>query len=95
MQALRTAQKNIKLARDEVEEMLGHLDIARQVTTLFKNTYLYEILVMLSRAESALYRRAFHFITAPWHNMQSVSLIDLSCAKRGHHFGLHCFLEWR
>ncbi|KAK9901547.1 hypothetical protein WJX75_001553 [Coccomyxa subellipsoidea] len=30
-QALRTAQKNIKLARDEVEEMLGHLDTARQV----------------------------------------------------------------
>ncbi|BDA42170.1 Exocyst complex component EXO70A1 [Coccomyxa sp. Obi] len=30
-QALRTAQKNIKLAREEVEEMLGHLDTARQV----------------------------------------------------------------
>lgn len=31
-QALRTAQKNIKLAREEVEEMLGHLDTARQVS---------------------------------------------------------------
>lgn len=33
MQALRTAQKNIKAARDQVEEMLGHLDTARQVST--------------------------------------------------------------
>ncbi len=33
-QALRTAQKNIKLAREEVEEMLGHLDTARQVINI-------------------------------------------------------------
>ena len=31
-QSLRTAQANIKRARDEVEEMLGHLDTARQVS---------------------------------------------------------------
>ena len=31
-QSLRTAQVNIKSARDEVEEMLGHLDTARQVS---------------------------------------------------------------
>ena len=31
-QSLRTAQANIKHARDEVEEMLGHLDTARQVS---------------------------------------------------------------
>ena len=31
-QSLRTAQANIKRARVEVEEMLGHLDTARQVS---------------------------------------------------------------
>ncbi len=34
MQSLRTAQANIKRARDEVEEMLSHLDTARQVCML-------------------------------------------------------------
>ena len=34
VQSLRTAQANIKRARDEVEEMLSHLDTARQVRML-------------------------------------------------------------
>ena len=42
VQSLRTAQANIKRARDEVEEMLSHLDTARQVRlppAAHRNTY--------------------------------------------------------
>ena len=38
-QSLRTAQANIKRARDEVEEMLGHLDTARQVSAALCGTH--------------------------------------------------------